>query len=74
MIRISGRHVFQDVEPASIRHVDVHQQQVPFFGPQSVKRLGAAGDLADIRNGRICLEKLLISGSDDRVIVSNENS
>jgi hypothetical protein len=47
---------------------------IPFLLPKQIERLVAAGGLANRVDGGIRLEKLLESGANDRVIVSDQYS
>jgi hypothetical protein len=54
--------------------MDVEQHEIPFLLAQHVERLIAAGSLADRMDGRIRLQELLETRSDNRVIVCDQYS
>jgi hypothetical protein len=66
---MSGLYVPEDVQPAAIRHMDVEKDQVPVLLAQRIERFVAAGGFAYDVDAGICLEELLKSGPDYRMIV-----
>ena len=72
--RVAGLDVPQDVQAAAVGHVDVEQHEIPILFSQQIERLVAACGLADRVDGGICLQKLLESCPDDRMVVGNQYS
>jgi hypothetical protein len=66
--------MLQDVQAASVRHMDIEQDEVPLLLPQQIERLIAACRFAHGVDGRIRFQKLLESGANDRVIVGDQYS
>ena len=71
---MTGLNVPQNVQPASVRHVNIQQNQIPFRFTQCIERRIAAGRFSDCIDARISFEKLLESGSDHRMIVCDQYS
>src|ERR1019366_2785143 len=58
----------QDVQTASVRHMDIEQDEVPLLLAQQIERLVAGGRFAHRVDAGIRFQKLLESGANHRVI------
>src|SRR5882672_3394983 len=66
--------LLQDVDAAAVRHADVEDDQIPVLGAQPVERLAAGRGLADGADAAILDQKLLESGADYGMVVSEQHT
>jgi hypothetical protein len=64
----------QDVQAASVRHMDIEQDEIPLLLAQQIERLVAAGRFAYGVDAGIRFQELFESGANDRVIVGDQYS